>query len=122
MKLLVVDDNEDLLEVVASALEIFGHTVDKAEDGAAAVDLQSSNLYDAVITDAEMPRLDGIKLCRYLKTNFPRVRIIGMSGSGRIHEFEDAGADAYLPKPFSLDALRDAIDGRFGPSFRVMDN
>jgi CheY-like chemotaxis protein len=121
MKLLVVDDNSDLLDMLASALEDFGHTVDRAGDGRFAVELQANNIYDCVITDAAMPRLDGIQLCKFIRANFPHVRIIGMSGSSRLKEFENAGADVCLSKPFSLSALRDAIEEPFSSIPAMID-
>ncbi|MDA8125105.1 MAG: response regulator [Deltaproteobacteria bacterium] len=115
MRLLVVDDNPELLEVLSDAMALFGHEVDTAKDGIDAMDLQTNQHYDIVITDADMPRLDGIELCRFIKTHSPAVKIIGMSGSLALAEFKDAGADFCLSKPFSIDQLRDAVENRLHP-------
>jgi two-component system, OmpR family, response regulator MprA len=121
MKLLVVDDDPFVLGTLADAMEHFGHTVDRASDGADAVDLQLNNRYDVVITDAEMPRLDGARLCTFIKTNFPHVRIVGISGSYKLKELENAGADICLSKPFSLGTLRKAVEDRMHPSLMTID-
>ncbi len=115
MKLLVVDDNPDILEFLSSAMKLFGHTVDTACDGIDAIHLQSSNRYDAVITDADMPRMDGFSLCRFVKEQSPGVRIIGMSGVRGEKAFRNAGADVCLSKPFSISELREAVESRLSP-------
>ena len=112
MKLLVVDDNPDILELLSSAMKLFGHTVDTACDGVDAISLQSNNRYDAVITDADMPRMDGFSLCRIVKEQSPGIRIIGMSGVCGEKAFRNAGADVCLSKPFSISELREAVENR----------
>ncbi len=112
MKLLIVDDNPVVLEALSDAVSFFGHEAETAKDGIDAVDLLISKRYDVVITDAEMPRLGGIKLCRFIKTHFPNVRIIGMSGSFASAEFKNAGADVCFSKPICMDQLQDAVENR----------
>jgi CheY-like chemotaxis protein len=117
MNFLVVDDNSDIRRVVSSIIQLFGHRVDEANDGLDAIGQLQDKLYDVVITDAEMPNIDGSKLCKFLKSQSSGVYIIGMSGStSALKGLEDAGADVCLAKPFSLHTLEEAIGNRF-PSF-----
>ncbi len=111
MKLLVVDDNPDILIFLSSAMARSGHTVDTARDGVEAINLQLNNLYDVIVTDADMPRFDGLRLCKFIKMRFPGICIIGMSGTSEEKAFKNAGADAYLRKPFSIGELQKAVDG-----------
>jgi DNA-binding response OmpR family regulator len=117
MKFLVVDDNPDILNLVTSIVKLFGHRADQANDGFEAIEQFQSNRYDVVITDAEMPKIDGSRLCKFLKSQESGVYIIGMSGSSSaLKGLEEAGADVCLSKPFSLHTLEEAIANRF-PSF-----
>lgn len=117
MKLLIVDDNPDVVRVLSSVAKVFGHGVDEAVDGVEAMGRLQHNQYDVVITDAEMPRMNGIELCRYVRLRFPGVYIIGISGSlYSLKDLENAGADRCLPKPFGIDELKEAIESRFHSS------
>jgi len=111
MKIMIVDDNPEVLEVLSSAIRLMGYTVDTALDGSDAINLQLKNRYDVVITDADMPKMDGFTLCELLKERFPDLYIIGMSGSHREDAFKAAGADMYLAKPFSIVDLQQAVEG-----------
>ena len=113
MKLLVVDDNPDILQILSSMITLFGHGVDEAGDGLEAIRLLQKGRYDVVVTDADMPRVDGIQLCRFLKAQRPDIHVIGMSGDlSALKEMENAGADICLPKPFGLDEFQSAIENR----------
>jgi CheY-like chemotaxis protein len=120
MKLLVVDDNQAVLQILSSILTHFGHGVDEAGDGFEAIRLLQQGRYDVVVTDADMPRVDGIQLCRFVKAKRPDIHVIGMSGDlSALKELENAGADICLPKPFGLNELQSAIESRFqAPSSR----
>ena len=114
MKLLVVDDNQATLQILSSILTHFGHGVDEACDGLEAIMLLRQGRYDVVVTDADMPRVDGVQLCKFVKSQRPDIHVIGMSGDlSSLKELKNAGADNCLPKPFGLDELRSALEGRF---------
>jgi CheY-like chemotaxis protein len=113
MKLLVVDDNPDILQILSSMISLFGHGVDEACDGLEAIMLIRQGRYDVVVTDADMPRVDGVQLCKFVKTQRPDVHVVGMSGDlSALKELEKAGADICLPKPFGLDEFQSAIENR----------
>jgi DNA-binding response OmpR family regulator len=113
MKLLVVDDHPGIVQVLSSIVAHIGHQADNAGGGFEAMERLKSNRYDIVITDAEMPGGDGIKLCKYIKSRFSDVYVIGMSGDpSALHNLGNAGADVCLLKPFGMDELNEAIEKR----------
>jgi CheY-like chemotaxis protein len=117
MKLLVVDDNPDILQILSSMVILFGHGVDEAGDGLEAIRLLQKGRYDVVVTDADMPRVDGIQLCKFVKAQRPDIHVVGMSGDlSALKKMENAGADICLPKPFGLDEFQSAIENRFQAS------
>jgi two-component system, OmpR family, response regulator ResD len=117
MKLLIVDDNPAILQVLSAIITHFGHGVDEAGDGLEAVRLLEQCRYDVVVTDADMPRFDGVQLCKFLKAKLPDIHIVGMSGDlSSLKELENAGADICLPKPFGLKEFQSAIEDRFHAS------
>jgi two-component system NtrC family response regulator len=114
MKLLVVDDNPVILQILSLMLTRFGHGVDTASNGLEAIRLLEQCRYDVVVTDADMPQLDGAQLCKFLKSQLPDIHVIGMSGDPTsLKELENAGADSCLPKPFGVDEIQSAIEDRF---------
>jgi DNA-binding response OmpR family regulator len=113
MKLLIVDDSLEIVDLLFSAMARSGHKVDKAYDGIEALERLKNNSYDVVITDAEMPRMGGVEVCHFLKAHFSAVFVIGISGCFRaLKELKDAGADICLSKPFSILAVEEAIENR----------
>ena len=117
MNFLVVDDNSSIRYLVASIIKLFGHGVDEAEDGLEAIQKLQKNQYDIVITDAEMPNVDGSEVCKFAKSQASSAYIIGMSGCpSSLDGLKEAGADMCLPKPFSMHALEEAIGNRFRSS------
>lgn len=117
MNFLVVDDNPDILHIVSSIVKLFGHGADEANDGLAAIQQLQNKRYDVVITDSEMPNIDGAGLCKFLKSQSPSIYIIGISGSSSaLNGLKEAGADTCLSKPFSMHALEEAIGNRFRSS------
>ena len=117
MKLLVVDDSPDIVEILSSMMELIGHQVSKAYDGTEAVKQLLNNRYDVVITDAKMPIMGGVELCKFIKSQFPGVYIIGISGYlEALKELKDAGADICFSKPFRIEEVEEAIENRFRPS------
>jgi len=120
MKLLVVDDSPDIVEIVSSTMKMFGHVVNGAYDGTEAVKKLQNNRYDVVITDAKMPIMGGAELCKFIKSQFPSIYIIGISGYlEALKELKDAGADICFSKPFRIEEVEEAIEKRFRPSLIV---
>ncbi len=114
--ILLVDDDEDLRQMLAVALAGMGHRVTEAQDGKQAITLFSQNPTDVVVTDLVMPDKDGLELVRELKRQHNQVKIIAMSGGGRIDAGDFLkiakllGADRILKKPFFLPQLAATLD------------
>lgn len=102
-KLLVVDDEQKIREVIREYSEFNGYTVDEAEDGMSAIGLVKLNDYDLIIMDIMMPKLDGFSACKEIK-KLKDVPIIMLSARGdeydKLFGFE-LGIDDYVVKPFS---------------------
>ncbi len=102
-KILVVDDEEKIRELIGKYAKFEGHSVDFATDGMEAVEKCRDNSYDIIIMDIMMPNLDGFSACREIrkKSNVP---ILMLSARGeeydKINGFE-LGVDDYVVKPFS---------------------
>jgi two-component system response regulator MprA len=108
MRVLVVDDEPAVREVLARILEVEGFEVALAGDGRAAVRSQASAPADAVLLDVLMPGLDGLEVCRRLRDTGDRTPVLMLTardGVGDRVAGLEAGADDYLPKPFALEEL-----------------
>ncbi len=108
MRVLVVDDEPAVREVLARILEVEGFEVALAGDGRAAVRAQASAPADAVLLDVLMPGLDGLEVCRRLRDTGDRTPVLMLTardGVGDRVAGLEAGADDYLPKPFALEEL-----------------
>jgi DNA-binding response OmpR family regulator len=106
--ILLADDSPLIHRHTAPILEEAGYAVVSAQDGAQALELAAERRPDLVITDVEMPRLDGYGLCKALKEQGGAVPVIICSALGEPHDLErgfDAGADDYLVKPAMPDEL-----------------
>jgi len=108
MRVLVVDDEPAVREVLARILEVEGFEVAVAGDGRAAVRAQAAVRADAVLLDVLMPGLDGLEVCRRLRDTGDRTPVLMLTardGVGDRVAGLEAGADDYLPKPFALEEL-----------------
>jgi DNA-binding response OmpR family regulator len=108
--ILVVDDEPSIVELVRFTLEDAEVRVVEASDGAEALILARRIKPDLVLLDVQMPRLDGLEVCRQLRreSDFARTPIIMLTAAGQQAERTrglGAGADEYLTKPFSPLAL-----------------
>lgn len=102
-KILVVDDEENIREVLKEYAEFEGYEVDEAEDGRDAVEMAKNNDYDIIIMDIMMPRLDGYSACKEIR-KIKSTPIMMLSARGEEYDklfgFE-LGIDDYVVKPFS---------------------
>jgi two-component system response regulator MprA len=109
MRVLVVDDDRRLRDVLRRALTLSGYEVRLAETGAGALAEVSSSVPDAVVLDVGLPDLDGLEVTRLLRRERNRVPVLMLTArdavSDRIDGL-DAGADDYLVKPFDIDELK----------------
>lgn len=119
-KILVVDDEVMIRNLVRKYADFEGHSVDEAENGMVAVAKCRTGNYDIIIMDIMMPELDGFSACREIR-KFSDVPIIMLSARGeeydRINSFE-IGVDDYVVKPFSPRELMLRINAIMGRSRR----
>ena len=108
MRILVVDDDRAVRESLRRSLSFNGYTVDLAEDGVEALEAITNERPDALVLDVMMPRLDGLEVCRQLRSTGDDLPILVLTARDSVSERVsglDAGADDYLPKPFALEEL-----------------
>ena len=108
MRILVVDDDRAVRESLRRSLAFNGYTVDLAEDGVEAFEAITNERPDALVLDVMMPRLDGLEVCRQLRSSGDDLPILVLTARDTVSERVsglDAGADDYLPKPFALEEL-----------------
>ena len=112
MRLLVVDDDPALREVLRRALSLAGYEVRLAENGSDALSQATTEVPDAMVLDIGLPDIDGLEVCRLLRREGNRLPILMLTArdavSDRIDGL-DAGADDYLVKPFDIDELKARI-------------
>ena len=105
MRILVVEDEQRMANVIAKGLRETSYAVDVAEDGDAALYQASINDYDLIVLDVLLPRRDGFEVCRALRARGNSTPILMLTARAtvddRVSGF-DAGADDYLTKPFSF--------------------
>jgi DNA-binding NtrC family response regulator len=113
-RLLVIDDEEDIREMLSFVLSRDGFAVTVADSGQAAVDLvQGGHRFDVAITDMKMPGMDGMETLAALKKIDPTIEVIvvtGYASEQTAAECIKLGAYGYLRKPFELEDLRALID------------
>jgi two-component system, OmpR family, response regulator MprA len=109
MRLLVVEDDTGLRDVLRRALSLAGYEVRLTGDGAGALAEVAGSVPDAVVLDVGLPDIDGLEVCRMLRRDGNRVPVLMLTArdavSDRIDGL-DAGADDYLVKPFDIDELK----------------
>ena len=103
MKILLVDDDPDLLDVTAFALQQAGFVVVKAADGVAALEIFEREQPDLAVLDINMPRMDGFEVARRLRAaaSIPLLMLTARSEEADVVRALGIGADDYLTKPFS---------------------
>jgi DNA-binding response OmpR family regulator len=107
-KVLLVEDDEELSEVLQTTLNKRGFTVQAARDGKAALEFLRVYKYDVIVLDWMMPGLSGIDVCRQLRSGGNRTPILLLTARNSDDDTEtglDAGADDYLTKPFENKVL-----------------
>ena len=109
MRLLVVDDDRALRDVLRRTLTLAGYDVRLAESGAAALAEAAGSAPDAVVLDVGLPDIDGLEVCRLLRREGNRVPVLMLTARAAVSDRIDgldAGADDYLVKPFDVDELK----------------
>jgi two-component system chemotaxis response regulator CheY len=108
--ILAVDDSASMRQMVSFTLRGAGHQVTEAADGEAALNLAKAQKFDLVLSDVNMPRMDGITLARELRTlaNFRFTPILMLTTEGGLNKKQEgkaAGATGWIVKPFNPEQL-----------------
>ena len=108
-RILVVDDEESIREFLEIMLKKEGYEVTSAADGAIAQDLLSKKSFDMVVSDLQMPKVNGIELLKFVKESYPNLVFMMITAFGTTENAVEAmkmGAYDYLTKPFKIDEVR----------------
>ncbi len=105
LMLLFVEDEEDLLEIIGDTLSKLGANFRTAKNGKEALEIMSKEKIDIVVTDINMPVMNGLKLIENLNKDYPQIPVIIMSAHTEpeyIKKAEELGVKDYLIKPFDF--------------------
>ena len=115
MKILVIDDDEQMRVLLRQVMEWAGYEVVEAADGRAGVHLQRQHRAALVITDLIMPEQEGLETITALRRDYPGLKIIAISGGGRVGPeaylpaARELGADRVFSKPFDVRELAETV-------------
>ena len=110
-RILIVDDEQQIRNVLGHYLQLHGHAVMTAADAAAALDAAEQGPdWDLIITDVMMPGIDGLELARIVRLRWPATKVVLMSGCVQNPGAADLPDFPFLPKPFTAHEFRRLID------------
>lgn len=124
VRILVVDDDAGVREMIVRHLRFTGYEVAEAVDGADALGRVAQERFDIVVTDLRMPNLDGVDLIRRVRAEQPLIRIIAVTGQVTLAHAMDClrhGAETLLLKPLDLGKLESAIERAIATEQRWLD-
>jgi len=113
MKILLVDDDPSILEILTDLMTIFGHEFATANDGLEAIEKLKHDYFHIVLTDMMMPKMDGMELLKHIHKNYPNIKVMVVTGYDRTFTYTDvimAGASDFISKPFNTDELEAKIN------------
>ena len=119
MKILIVDDSSTMRRIIGNVVQQLGiqkGNFDEAEDGVVAWGLLQKNTYDVILTDWNMPNMNGLELVKKIRgggahQKTPIVMITTEGGKGEVITALKAGVNNYIVKPFSAEVLKEKLDG-----------
>ena len=120
-KILVVDDDPSIREILSLQLTRLGYEVTTADDGLEAVEAFKASTPDAILMDLMMPRLDGLATCQKIravekKNGVKRTPVLFLTARDSTHDKTSAalsGGDEFVPKPVSIQELRERLEALF---------
>lgn len=114
-RILIIDDDVVTREILNETLEAEGHSLASAGNGKTGLSLHREKPFDLIITDIIMPEMEGLETIRELRRLSPAVKIIAISGGGRLGSggylslAKKFGADMTLPKPITTKEITDGV-------------
>ena len=124
-QVLVVDDERSSVDIITEVLKREGHQLFVADGGRAAIQILERKRIDLVITDLQMPDMDGISLLKHISSQHIHTQVIILTGFGTIDSAVEAmseGAFNYLQKPIDLNVLRSTAAGAFERRALLLQN
>ena len=124
MHILIVEDEQRLAYLLRRVLLEERHTVDLAHDGTTGLDLAMSDTYDVIILDLMLPGMDGLQICRELRTERILTPVLMLTARGSVEDRVtglNVGADDYLTKPFAMEELLARINALLRRRNRTFD-
>lgn len=121
MRILVIEDEKRLSDVIKKGLVEEGYAVDQAFDGEEGLFLGESESYDVIILDVMLPKIDGIEVCKKLRSKKVSIPIIMLTAKSNTEDKViglDSGADDYLVKPFEFIELKSRIQALLRRSYK----
>ncbi len=112
-RILVVDDEDALRMVLSSELSSSGYEVATASDGDEAITVIQNKKFDLVLLDIKMPKVDGFEVLKFIKKNYPAVKVIMLTGFADLKnaiESKKHGAEDFVSKPYDLVDLLTTIE------------
>lgn len=121
MRILLVEDEKRLSEVIKKGLTEQGFAVDQAFEGEEGLHLATTEPYDIIILDVMLPKIDGITICKELRKNKVQTAILMLTAKSQLDDKVvglDAGADDYLTKPFEFAELHSRLHALLRRTYR----
>ena len=118
-RILVVDDEPDIRQVLLDRMSSFGYVVETAIDGREALDALRRGGFDGMLLDMRMPEIDGFEVLRRTRKSHPDLPVVvvtALSVQQRAAQAVAEGARAYLLKPFDASQLKQVVEKCFGPA------
>ena len=112
-RVLVVDDEDALRMVLSSELSSSGYEVATASDGDEAITVIQNKKFDLVLLDIKMPKIDGFEVLKFIKKNYPAMKVIMLTGFADLKnaiESKKHGAEDFVSKPYDLVDLLTTIE------------
>lgn len=121
-RLLVVDDDAQLLDLLQDTLTSIGYGVEGASDGVEALQKLRGGQYDLMITDIRMPGMDGISLLKKVRRYYPRLPVLFITGLTTPEIIGQVSADGFLAKPFRISHIEELIENALNGKQDVIEN
>lgn len=116
-RILVVDDQESMRDMLADLLDMMGYESCTVESGSEALEKLIASDVDLVITDLNMPEMDGLELMKRIKARNPGMPVIVITGYGTFNTERQVlsdGADGYIPKPCTINRVQETVNTALG--------
>ncbi len=116
IKLLIIDDEERFLKTTKALLDKKGWAIYTASDGLSGLEIMENKLIDVIILDVKMPGIDGVEVLRRIKTKYPLVEVIMLTGHSTTESAVQGlklGAYDYLIKPCEISVLQEKVESAY---------